>query len=308
MNQRQLAYFAEVFRCKNIQSAAGTLFISRQGVSKVIRSLEEELGQNLFIRTSSGVAPTDFAIALYPHALKLLDEYSFIEGMNTLASQKKNVLTIYAMDHFFAYLSADFLIDFRNACPDVTLSILDTSDDQALDGLLSHKCQLAIVNGPLDFTQFRGEELFYSRYCARLSKEHPLAKKPFLNLSDLNGETIAGKGRSYRCFRTNIDRYLLQPGYQVDILAEISDEEILTALARKNQAIVIGYDYSASLYPKDDLAFLPLNLEEDGQSIYLAEKIDGPSGNIIRIFKDFLIRWIQEHHKDRIPVLFHKMR
>lgn len=51
MNQKQLQYFVTVYQTQNIKTAADTLFVSRQGVSKVIRLLEEELGQPLFIRS-----------------------------------------------------------------------------------------------------------------------------------------------------------------------------------------------------------------------------------------------------------------
>lgn len=110
MNKRQLLYFIEVYQRQNINNASEHLFISRQGVSKVIRSIEKELGQKLFTRTSEGVFPTDFAIALYPHALKLLDEYNYIEGMNTLSTQKKSVLTIYCIDYFFHIYQRIFLL------------------------------------------------------------------------------------------------------------------------------------------------------------------------------------------------------
>ena len=43
MNQKQMEYFLEVYRQGNIQSAADKLYVSRQGVSKMLKSLEEEL-------------------------------------------------------------------------------------------------------------------------------------------------------------------------------------------------------------------------------------------------------------------------
>lgn len=297
MNKRQLVYFTEVFRCQNIQSASEHLFVSRQGVSKVIRSIEQELGQKLFVRTSEGVFPTDFAVSLYPHAMKLLDEYNYIEGMNTLSTQKKSVLTIYAIDHFAAYLSAEFFEDFGKAYPDITLSIVDTTDDFALDGLMTHKCEVAVVNGPIDFTQYNATELFYTAYCARINKNHPLASKKAISFSDMDGETIAGKGRSYSCFRRNIDKFLLEPGLNVNILVETSDESVLTSLVSKNQAIVLGYDYSALLYPHKDVAVLPLDLPESGQYMYLVERKDMPVTKTCRIFKEFVTKWIKDHNK-----------
>ena len=64
MNQKQMEYFLEVYRQGNIQSAADKLYVSRQGVSKMLKSLEEELGQLLFIRNPHGLVPTDYANAL----------------------------------------------------------------------------------------------------------------------------------------------------------------------------------------------------------------------------------------------------
>lgn len=58
MNQKQLQYFVTVYQTQNIKTAADRLFVSRQGVSKVIRLLEEELGQPLFVRSIKGVMPT----------------------------------------------------------------------------------------------------------------------------------------------------------------------------------------------------------------------------------------------------------
>ena len=55
MNQKQLQYFVTVYQTQNIKTAADRLFVSRQGVSKVIRLLEEELGQPLFVRSIKGV-------------------------------------------------------------------------------------------------------------------------------------------------------------------------------------------------------------------------------------------------------------
>ena len=52
MNRKQLMYFMEAYRTCNIQAAADVLYISHQGLSRVLRTLEEELGQPLFRRSN----------------------------------------------------------------------------------------------------------------------------------------------------------------------------------------------------------------------------------------------------------------
>lgn len=59
MNQKQLQYFVTVYQTQNIKTAADRLFVSRQGVSKVIRLLEEELGQPLFVALHQNVWGTN---------------------------------------------------------------------------------------------------------------------------------------------------------------------------------------------------------------------------------------------------------
>ena len=99
MNQKQLAYFLTVYSEGSIQAAADKLYITRQGVSRALRQLEEELAQPLFSRTASGIAPTDFARSILPHVRQLLSEYDYIAGTQTLAAQRRSVVTVYALDH-----------------------------------------------------------------------------------------------------------------------------------------------------------------------------------------------------------------
>ena len=43
MNRKQLMYFMEAYRTCNIQAAADVLYISHQGLSRVLRTLEEDM-------------------------------------------------------------------------------------------------------------------------------------------------------------------------------------------------------------------------------------------------------------------------
>ena len=135
MNQKQLQYFVTVYQTQNIKTAADTLYVSRQGVSKVIRLLEEELGQPLFIRSIKGVIPTDYATTLLPHAKSLLEEYDAIRSLRTLAAKSQSVVTIYALDHVLAYLGASLIEDFHEAYPSIILSVVDTTDAHAIAAL-----------------------------------------------------------------------------------------------------------------------------------------------------------------------------
>lgn len=289
MNQKQLSYFMEVYRCRNIQAAADKLYMTHQGLSRIIRTLEDELGAALFTRSNRGLEPTDFARILVPHVQRLLDDYATIQGVHTLTGQEKAVVSVYALDHLFGYWGVDLLARFHKEHPQITLSILDTTDEYALESLAAGKCDFAIVNGPIDNTRFASTELFYSRYCLRLHRDHPLANKEELHFEDFRGQKIIGKGRAYHCFRTNIDRHLLESGIDVDVPIETPDEDLLMRLVEQNLGVAATYDFSAVGHCGADTVVRYLAEERAGHHIYLVERIHTLPTKAGRAFKAFLL-------------------
>lgn len=300
MQPKQLQYFITAYATKNIQRAAEKLFVSRQGISKTIRELEQELGADLFLRSSKGLEPTDFAEALFPHAQKLLDEYNYITGLNTLAKQKENVITIYALDNIVKYLTADFFRDFRTLHPNTILSIIECPDEAALNALLAQNADFAITTGPLDNTVFTLTPIFYTHYCMALSANHPLATKERLSYQDLHNQKIISKGRAFRCFRDNMEKYILGNGLNVDIFAEITDSDVALKLVKESNVIYISYDYIAAIHKQPDIIWKMLDAEITGQNMYIVSLKNALPRKICRDLQIFLLTWLAAHNKDKI--------
>lgn len=75
MQIKNLEYLIALERAGSINKAAASMFISQQGLSKVLRSMESELGASLIERSSSGVRLTEAGKALLGHARSITREY-----------------------------------------------------------------------------------------------------------------------------------------------------------------------------------------------------------------------------------------
>ena len=299
MNQKQLAYFLTVYSEGSIQAAADKLYITRQGVSRSLRQLEEELAQPLFHRTANGITPTDFARSILPHVRQLLSEYDYIAGTQTLATQRRSVVTVYALDHIAAWLGADFFLAFAEAHPGITPSFIESTDQGAAEALAHGKGDFAITTPPFDTALFSAQTLFRTPFCVRLHQTHPLAQKDSLTIRDLAGETVAGKGRAYQCFREKIDRYLLAQGLACNILLESSDETLLTSLAAQNKAIILEHGYTASLVTHPSTVLRPITVgADDGVDICLLARRDQLPTQSARVFQQFLLAYLAAHSDD----------
>lgn len=73
MDLRRVRYFCAVAEEEHLTRAADRLGIRATSLSQQIIALERELGSSLFVRTSSGMAPTAAGRALMPHARRMLD-------------------------------------------------------------------------------------------------------------------------------------------------------------------------------------------------------------------------------------------
>lgn len=69
MELRQLEHFEAVYRLRSFTRAAAEQYLTQPALSRSIRSLEVELGQTLFDRSTHSVEPTAAAHALIAHAV-----------------------------------------------------------------------------------------------------------------------------------------------------------------------------------------------------------------------------------------------
>lgn len=74
MNLRQLEHFVAVFEQKNLSKAAEAIPLSQPALTRSVRTLEDQVGVELFLRHARGATPTPAGERLYHHAKSILAE------------------------------------------------------------------------------------------------------------------------------------------------------------------------------------------------------------------------------------------
>ena len=193
MNIRQLTYFCAVVRVGSFSRAAGEQGVSVQAVSKAIGELEEELGEPLFLRGSTGSQPTTFGWILHPYALEAVEAFSkaerfAIEAARAAAERRSDAdLTLVLVappftsyERFCKNLS-EFLtkhLGFR-----VAIELMFGSE--ALHGLRGGRFDGMITVGRFDDPQCDTVAVGTLPTSVFFSPSHPLAAKKFVTLEDL---------------------------------------------------------------------------------------------------------------------------
>lgn len=143
--------FYYVAKCGNITQAAKMLKSNQPNVTRVIKSLEQNLGCALFVRSHSGVILTPEGNKLYAH-VKIAVE-NILAGEEELAYSKglqRGIISIAASEVALRCLLLPILNRYRRMYPGVQLKISNHSTPQAISALLDGLADIAVVTTPLD--------------------------------------------------------------------------------------------------------------------------------------------------------------
>lgn len=141
--------FYHVAKCGNMTQAAKALESNQPNVTRVIKTLEQNLGCPLFARSHNGVVLTPEGEALYAH-VKIAVE-NILAGEEELVRGKglqRGTVSIAASEVALHCCLLPVLKTYREAYPGVRIRVFNNSSPQAIETLRSGLADLAIVTMP----------------------------------------------------------------------------------------------------------------------------------------------------------------
>lgn len=291
MNQRHLKYFLEIYEQKSIKGAAAALMISVQGLSRTLIALEEELGEELFVRSPKGLVPTDAANILKNHAQRILEEYKLIQSKEYLSSKKKRLKIISSTD-IMQYLTVAFIKEFHLAYPNLLLVLVETTDRSARQMILDEEIEIAIIAGPLPNELFSYTHILTSNYVTMVHESHPLAKEEHIEFEDLDGIPIAIRGQEFSMFDTH-QMFFDEHGVNFNTIIETSSYHLIHSMVEENLCIGSSLDYIAYADKRPGTVIIPHGNEQMCKHILAAWKKNHKLSAEAKLFYEFLMAWIQ---------------
>jgi len=235
----QMKYFIKVCNDRSLSKAAENLHISQQGLSKIVKNLEDELGISLFHRSSKGVKPTEFGNLLLERSQKIVNEFDLMmDFLYDKAKLKKGTISLglpcLLNNNFFATI----ICEFQETYPDIKLEIIEAG---------SYVCEKDIEHKLLDISfgintinseKFQFIPIYSSDMMLLVNKDKPLAQKGSVNFKDLENEKFIMLSTEYKS-RHLIIECCLQSGFKPNIVFQTSQLDPIIELVALNKGIAI---------------------------------------------------------------------
>jgi len=187
MTEKQARYFIEVYEKRNIALAAEELYVSRPVVSRAISELEREFDAQLFLRSSTGVVPTDAGIMVYRMVCDMAASYNAVSAnIKNSENVTPNRVLRFGVTPTNASRIYDILLrGFLQRFPDVRLNIVEKPAGESIDLLFNGSADIVFTPQEIDGTCLEYMDGYQTRFALGIALSSPLATKSILSISDI---------------------------------------------------------------------------------------------------------------------------
>ena len=224
MTDRQLRCFLALYETLNFSAAARQLFLTQPTLSYQIRTLEEELGTPLFVRTTCRVEPTQAGQLFAEFAQSARKSYKTFQAALAVGQshREKLVLQVPATMAARDPLYHDLLLALSRELPDCDLEVITDSacrsPEEVLQSGVDALVQLLVE--PVGST-VNVMNLFDTRCYLLTSPNNSLSSESFLTPAQLTGQTVCFESCDAvfvsivrRCMEEVPMRWLMVPGFE----------------------------------------------------------------------------------------------
>lgn len=199
MELHQMKYVSYVAKYGSVAKASDELYVSRQAISKAIRSLEHEIGYEIFDR-ANGMQPTMVGKGAIDRINALLDKLDEFDAYTSSKAEGASspetlslALTAFPLDYLYFNSENEVISlinEFAARTPDCDLKTYQLPDAAILSALQSGTIDIGFVHGAYEREGLKSLPLMPVEMRVIILKSNPLASKQSIKIPDLEGVPI----------------------------------------------------------------------------------------------------------------------
>lgn len=289
MDIEYLRLFICLAENRSFTNAAKQLYMSSSSFSNKISELEREIGVKLVERTTRSVALTEAGEYFLSESKSLMQRYSGL-AMRTreIANGNAGTLSVGYLDLIGMDIVETIIVDYCGQHPNVDVQLRKRSFPELYRGVGEMDIDVAFLttNEFADTVPVVSEPVMSARMKVLLNKEHPLAAKKMLKISDLKDEPliIVENSQSKAVMETVSDMFARQ-GMVLNVVRECAGPEELTMYVSCGQGVgIVSNFFSRALRRSERVTLRPLSHIMDTRTLYVIHH----TGNANRCVQPFL--------------------
>jgi LysR family transcriptional regulator, hydrogen peroxide-inducible genes activator len=191
MNFNQFEYLKELYVQGSFSLAALKLGITQPALSLQIQKLEEELDFKLLDRSKRPFQFTSEGEIFYHKAIEILKLVEQLKQVSfEISEEVKGQLTVGIIPTLAPYLVPLFINELTTGFPRLQIEIIEMKTEDIISQLKLGNLDCGILSTPVSANGILFEPLFYERFYAYISENHPLFHLEIVDIDDIKSQEI----------------------------------------------------------------------------------------------------------------------
>lgn len=261
---------------RHFRRAAKRLHIAQPALSRQIRSLEGELGTELFDRKTRPVRLTTAGDAFFEDAAFILTQTRrAVDRGRRTARGERGHLSVAAVPWAYGGLVPRVATAFRSRLPGPSLEFSTRAASDQADAVVNGWLDIGFSRPVMATRGLQVEPLIKERMMAIVPEDHPFAERPDLSLEELAGESFVSISELVAPgFAYQQTTQLALRGLMPAVIHEAPDPQTQVALIAAGLGVGLHLTPSPEMAYRRGVAFVPLSGDAPSPTLALLWRRD----------------------------------
>lgn len=258
MNIKQLETFVIVAKQLSFTKASEEMYITQSSVSKIIKSLEDELSVQLFYRIPN-IQLTDVGKELYKHSVNVISMVNSIPlEIGNLSKVKKGSVRIGIPPIIGSSFFPQVIGSFKSLYPGIDIKLTEVGSKGIIDHLEAGDLDVGVVcSYPSNSGEYNIFPLVKSQLMVGISSDDPLTSRDYLSFSDLKEHGFVLFKEDFSLYDSIIEG-CTQNGFSPNIICNSSQKDFILEMVASKIGITCLPHVTCSHVVNNSLRFIPL--------------------------------------------------
>lgn len=288
LSTRQLKAFLALAEQANFTRAAQQCHLSQSAFSTLIRTLEDGIGVRLFDRDTRKVDLTAEGRLFRGAAQRMVEDLrAALEDLGEHAAGRRGRARVAALPSLAAGWMPGVLGAFQAAHPGIQVEVTDSLSESCVEQVRSGSADFALAAVRAKLPELRTDPFCQDRFHLVCHRDHPLAQRRRLLLSDLTGEPFIHLARD-SSVRQHIEA-AIHPA-RMNSLMELDQLSTVAGMVRAGLGITVVPAMTLFHFQGDDLSVRPIGGPSMVRALFVVRRSDRSLSVAAQTLLDFMLK------------------
>ena len=250
MDTKDIRSFRLVYEERSINRAAKQLFITPQGLSRIIHKLEEELQIVLFERTKGGMVPTECGDYFYAQSQELLYQLEDMKyHLQKMNSRQRKIKIGFACG-VLNLVSLKKLNTIQREMSDVSVQWEEMENQEVAEQVNRGLLDIGFIIGTIPGNEVESCVVYEGKMNALVYPGHPFYEKEKLSIEELKEQPLISLNQKYFSYHSFMQR-CGDFGFVPNIVINTMESQLIYRFCNEKLGLGIDADIHKAdrLYP-----------------------------------------------------------